>query len=223
MLFIDCSNITDCSSAMEEYSKAMKNLSLRVMVLMLRSLGLSEEDIDEVGPLRSHDEVEPVLQLNYYPPCPEPDRAMGLADHTDSSLITILHQSSCVTGLQFLHHDQSDHPQPRWVEVPPIPGALVVNVGDLSHIISNGRFHTVIHRAVVSRTRSRISVAYFCVPPAHFKVEPIQKLVNPNQGPAYRAMTWPKYLSLKKKLYNETLTSIRLPLAIKRRDDEKKV
>ncbi|KAG6474245.1 gibberellin 3-beta-dioxygenase 2-like [Zingiber officinale] len=220
-LWPNCFN--DFCSAMEEYSKGMKDLSRRVIVLMLRSLGLSEEDIDEVGPLRGHDEVEPVLQLNYYPPCPEPDRTMGLADHTDSSLITIIHQSSCVTGLQLLHHDESDNPRPQWVEVPPISGALVVNVGDLFHIISNGRFHTVIHRAIVDRTWSRISVAYFCGPLAHFKVGPIQKIVDPNQGPAYPGITWPKYLSLKKKLHNETLASIRLPLAAKRQDDEKKV
>ncbi|WOL08128.1 gibberellin 3-beta-dioxygenase 2-like [Canna indica] len=190
--------------AMEEFARLTKNLARRLMLWMLLSLGLSEEDIDRAGVLEGHDEVKPVLQLNHYPACPQPDRAMGLAEHTDSSFITILYQSSGVGGLQLLHGA-------RWVAVPPIPGALVVNVGDLSHIISNGQFESVLHRAVVNRSRARISVAYFFGPQAHMTIAPMENLVSPNRGPVYRAVTWPEYLSLKKKLYNKTLASLRLP------------
>lgn len=181
------------------------------MLLMLASLGLSEGEIDWTVPSSetTHEAAAPVIQLNSYPACPDPDRAMGLAEHTDSSLFTVLYQGS-VRGLQLLH---GNHPtrRARWVTVPPLPGALVVNVGDLSHILSNGRFQSVTHRAIVNRTQTRISVAYFYGPPAHFKISPIEKLIGPQQGPAYRAVTWPEYLTLKRRLYNQALASIRLP------------
>ncbi|KAG1335518.1 Gibberellin 3-beta-dioxygenase 1 [Cocos nucifera] len=189
----------------EEYKEVMKELAGRLMHLMLLSLGLTEEDISWAGPVRDTGDLSAVLQLNSYPVCPEPDRAMGLAAHTDSSLLTVLYQSS-TSGLQVLR------PEPaRWVTVPPLPGALVVNVGDLSHILSNGQFRSVLHRAVVNRTRHRLSVAYICGPPAHVKVSPVEKLVGPSEGPAYRAVTWSEYLGLKGKLFNKALASIKLP------------
>ncbi|XP_042471672.1 gibberellin 3-beta-dioxygenase 1-like [Zingiber officinale] len=199
----------DFCGAIEEYSRLMDDLARRLMHLMLLFLGLSDEEISWVGPLKAQHEAVPALQLNYYPRCPEPDRAMGLAEHTDSSLVTIIHQSSGVAGLQLLR-DGDGGGAARWVAVAPITGALVVIVGDLFQVMSNGRFRSVVHRAVVDRTRARISVAYFCGPPAELKISPIGKLMGSGRGPAYRGVTWPEYLRLKKKLYNEALASLRL-------------
>jgi len=193
-----------CSEVIEEYNKEMKKLAERVMQLMLLSLGLTEEDIRWVGPMKEFRHTTPVLQLNSYPACPNPERAMGLAAHTDSSLLTILYQSQ-TSGLQVLRPDDQFGPA-RWVTVPPIPGALVVNVGDLCHILSNGRFQSVLHRAMVNRTHHRISAAYICGPPAHVKVSPIARSV----GPAYRPVTWREYLGLKARLFDKALASIKV-------------
>ncbi|CAL9118103.1 unnamed protein product [Musa acuminata var. zebrina] len=192
---------------MEEYNRLIKALSGRLLRSMMLSLGLHEEDMDWAGLLSKAD---PVLQLNYYPVCPEPDRAIGIAHHTDSSFITILYQSSGESGLQLVHREDAAGPA-RWVTVPPRRGALVVNVGDLCEIVFNGRIRSVMHRAIVNRTQTRVSVAYFCGPPRQFNVAPIEKLVGPNERPAYRAMSWPEFLSLKRKLYNKTLEYLRSP------------
>nr|CAB3497385.1 unnamed protein product [Digitaria exilis] len=37
----------------------------------------------------------------------------------------------------------------RWVDVPPVTGALAVNVGDLLELVSNDRFKSAEHRVVV--------------------------------------------------------------------------
>ncbi|CAL9005025.1 unnamed protein product, partial [Prunus brigantina] len=77
----------------------MRRLGSRLMRLMLGSLGVSKEDIKWAAPKREFEYASAVLQLNSYPACPDPDRTMGLAQHTDSNLLSIVHQSN-TNGLQ---------------------------------------------------------------------------------------------------------------------------
>lgn len=71
-----------------------------------------------------------LLSCHYYPDCPEPELAIGITKHTDNSFLTIVAQDQ-TGGLQVLHENQF------WVDVVPIPGALVVNVGDFLQVCSN--------------------------------------------------------------------------------------
>ncbi|CAI0422561.1 unnamed protein product [Linum tenue] len=184
----------------------MQKLAQTLMWLMLGSLGITKEDLNWRGPKKevAAGSSSAAIQLNHYPACPDPDRAMGLAPHTDSTLLTILHQSN-TSGLQVLRDDGT-----RWVTVPPIRGGLVVHIGDLLHILSNGLCPSVVHRAVVNRDRNRISIAYLHGPPSNVRISPVQKLVGPSQPPLYRAVTWNEYLGTKAKHFNKALSSVRL-------------
>nr|GLL35182.1 gibberellin 3-beta-dioxygenase 1-like [Ipomoea trifida] len=190
----------------EEYEKEMKKLAGRMMKLILESLGVAEEDAKWAMESKGRCSA---LQLNSYPACPDPGRAMGLAEHTDSTLLTILHQNN-TSGLQVFRQSTSSGAAGAWVTVPPIPGALVINAGDLLHILSNGLYHSVLHRAVVNRSRHRISVAYLYGPPPGIKISPLQKLVAEGQPPLFRAITWSEYLRTKAKHFDKALSSVRL-------------
>ncbi|KAK2967910.1 hypothetical protein RJ640_010520 [Escallonia rubra] len=54
----------------------------------------------------------------------QPELTYGTSKHADNSFITLLLQYK-IGGRQFVHVNQ-------WVDVPPMPGALVVNIGHLS-------------------------------------------------------------------------------------------
>ncbi|OWM75246.1 gibberellin 3-beta-dioxygenase 1-like [Punica granatum] len=187
---------------MEAYQKAMKELSERLLDLILKSLGMPEEHIEWLSSVACKGRQAPstLLQLNSYPPCPDPTQATGLAPHTDSFLITILHQVGNINGLQ-VHREGTG-----WALIVPLEGALVVNVGDMLHIMSNGLFSSVLHRAVVDNTRHRLSFAYFYGPPAVSSISPIPRGCQSQ----FRSMTVREYLEMKGKDFEGALSKIRV-------------
>ncbi|KAL0323894.1 UNVERIFIED_CONTAM: Gibberellin 3-beta-dioxygenase 1 [Sesamum calycinum] len=190
----------DFCDVMDNYQKKMKSLAYKILLLLLKSLGVDEEDQQLLcSSSASLYLSESALQLNSYPTCPNPNRAVGLAPHTDSLLLTILHQND-INGLQIFQEGIG------WTPVPPVPGALIVNIGDLMHIISNARFPTVCHRVVPNETRHRFSIACFYGPPADSVVAPLSKL----QIPRFRPVTVKEYISLKSKHLEEALHLLRI-------------
>ncbi|KAL2544747.1 Gibberellin 3-beta-dioxygenase 1 [Forsythia ovata] len=185
-------------NVMDTYQKKMKSLAYQILLLILKFLDTTQEEEETIS-ITSIYGSEGALQLNSYPCCPDPNRAIGLAPHTDSLLLTILHQSE-TNGLQ-IHRNGVG-----WLSVPPISGSLVVNIGDLLHIMSNGRFPTVYHRAVPNQNRHRISIAYFYGPPADSIVGPLSKLPFPR----YRSLTVKEYISLKNKHLERALSLIKI-------------
>ena len=75
------------------------------------------------------------MLLHYYLECPQPELTLGTPQHADSDFLTVL-LTDQVRGLQVLYQNQ-------WVDVPFVPGALVVNIGDLLQVIDNIFFSTM--------------------------------------------------------------------------------
>lgn len=85
------------------------------------SVGAGLEE-DELRKAAGGDELVYLLKINYYPPCPRPDLALGVVAHTDMSFITILVPND-VQGLQAFRDG-------HWYDVKYIPNALVIHIGD---------------------------------------------------------------------------------------------
>jgi isopenicillin N synthase-like dioxygenase len=78
------------------------------------------------------------LRLVHYPWQAEAEDAPGIGAHTDYECFTLLLATG--PGLEVL--DASG----AWVDVPPVPGALVVNIGDMMEFWSGGAFVATSHR-----------------------------------------------------------------------------
>ncbi|KAG6402628.1 hypothetical protein SASPL_134830 [Salvia splendens] len=185
--------------AMDKYKQKMKSLAYNILLVMLKALGVDEEDREKLSSSFLC-QSDGALQLNSYPCCPNPSQAIGLAPHTDSLLITILHQND-TNGLQIMQEGVG------WVPIRPTPGALVVNIGNLMHILSNGAFHNMYHRVVPNETSHRFTIGYFYGPPADSVLAPLPKLPGP---PRFRAVTVKEYIGLKNKHLEKGLSFIQL-------------
>ncbi|KAF5448291.1 hypothetical protein F2P56_028841 [Juglans regia] len=114
-----------------------------------------------------HKDSEVNVRVNYYPPCPRPDLALGITPHTDASALTLLMEFDTTGGLQVLRDR-------KWVAVPWPRDTLLVNVGDILEIMSNGRLKSPWHRVVTQMDADRFSIALFYNPPSRAEIEPVR-------------------------------------------------
>lgn len=105
--------------------------------------------------------------LVYYPPQP-PDlgaEQFGVAPHTDYGGLTLVSQDD-TGGLQVKGKSG------EWVTAHPIPGTLVINIGDLMSRWTNDHFMSNPHRVVNTSGRERFSVAVFFDPSYDTVIDP---------------------------------------------------
>merc|ERR1711962_128309 len=121
------------------------------------------------------------LRSIHYPPIPDGLAArpgiVRCGEHSDYGTITLLFQDS-MGGLEVKSVEG------RWIPAQPIPGTLLVNVGDLLENLSSGRFPATRHRVTIPveefrRKSSRQSIAFFVHPDDSV-------LVSPLSGPSTR-------------------------------------
>lgn len=67
------------------------------------------------------------LRVYRYLRCPMADQMLGIDVHTDSSVLSILHQDD-VGGLQVYKDGE-------WLDAKPIPNTLIVNIGDMMQVL----------------------------------------------------------------------------------------
>ncbi|KAL5705444.1 hypothetical protein ACHQM5_023745 [Ranunculus cassubicifolius] len=169
-----------------EYCKRTREVARELLKGISESLGLEKTYIDKAMDLESCFQI---LIANLYPPCPQPELAMGMPPHSDHGLLTLLIQNQ-IGGLQLKHNG-------KWVTVNPLPNSFLVNTADHLEILSNGKYKSVIHRVVVNNNATRISLAIAHGPCSEIKVTPAPELVdNKNNPPAYVGMKYKAYIEM---------------------------
>ncbi|GMY26314.1 protein DMR6-LIKE OXYGENASE 1-like [Fagus crenata] len=166
-----------------EYAREIGVLMDRLLSLISRGLGLEKDCLK-----RKIGERPALYSLaNYYPPCPDPELTMGLPAHNDIVALTVLLQLEGVAGLQVIKDG-------KWVPVDAVPDAFVVNLADQIQVLSNGRYKSVVHRAVTNKWLPRVSVAMFYAPNNDTKIGPIEDLIVEGQPAMYRNYSYKEFM-----------------------------
>lgn len=170
----------------EEYCKRAREVAQQLLKGISESLGLEADFINEKMEVGLGSQL---LVVNLYPPCPQPAVAIGLPPHSDHGLLTLLMQNE-QDGLQVLHKG-------KWVSIAPLPNSFIVNTGDHLEILTNGKYKSVIHRAMVNKEATRISIGTAHGPPLDKIVSPALELVaEGGDRLAYRGIKYKEYLEV---------------------------
>lgn len=125
--------------ASEAYYRLMAEVAERLLAIFTVALGLPEGYfVDRTDKFHSS------LGVAHYPaqdrpPLPGQQRCGA---HRDYGILTLLHQDDAPGGLQLQASDG------EWIDVPPHPEALVVNLGDTMQLWTNKRWKSPLHRVV---------------------------------------------------------------------------
>jgi isopenicillin N synthase-like dioxygenase len=152
-----------------EYMEAMTRVGHVLVTGISLSLGL------EKSYFADHYTADPLILFRIFNYPPHPDSGLGVGEHTDYGLLTILRQDMS-GGLQVKTGSQ-------WMDVIPIPNAFVCNIGDMLDRITGGRYRSAPHRVQNLSGRDRLSFAFFFDPNFNAEVTPldINAKVNDNK------------------------------------------
>ncbi|EES04177.1 hypothetical protein BDA96_03G450100 [Sorghum bicolor] len=167
---------------LEAYSAEVRKLCRTLLAHIAETLGLAPATFGDM-----FGEAVQAVRMNFYPPCPRPELVMGLSAHSDGSAVTVLQQDMSCAGLQVRSKAGA------WVPVHPVQHALVVNLGDTLEVLTNGRYKSVEHRAVVNGEQDRLSVVTFYAPAYDVELGPLPEFVTDEAPCRYRRFNHGEY------------------------------
>ncbi len=136
-----------------EWQEHLAGVARKLLRAWALTLGAPESYFDE-----HFGEPSTLLKIVRYPGSREPEPQQGVGAHKDSGVLTLLWVEPGKGGLQV----QRDG---AWVDAPSVPGAFVVNIGEMLEYATGGYLIATNHRVVSPRfPDDRISVPYFFNP-----------------------------------------------------------
>ncbi|XAR67277.1 hypothetical protein NMG60_11001969 [Bertholletia excelsa] len=173
-----------------EYLKTSTKMVKKILETLMEHLGVTLDDsrINALIGLK-------MVNANFYPTCPNPELTVGVGRHSDMGTLTVLLQDG-IGGLYVkVEGNGGPEKQGEWMEIPPINGALVINVGDTLQILSNGRYKSAEHRVRTTSTQSRVSIPIFTIPKPTEKIGPLPQLVERDGVARYREIIFEDYMN----------------------------
>uniref|UniRef100_A0A1J3EST4 Feruloyl CoA ortho-hydroxylase 2 n=3 Tax=Noccaea caerulescens TaxID=107243 RepID=A0A1J3EST4_NOCCA len=172
-----------CRDVALEFLKSSMEMVKRVVEVLMENVGVRLEEERMNGLMGTK-----MVNMNYYPTCPSPELTIGVGRHSDMGMLTVLLQDG-IGGL-YVKLDNGE-----WADIPPIDGALVINVGDTLQILTNGRYKSAEHRVRTTNIGSRVSVPIFTAPNPSEKIGPLPEIVKRDGVARYKELLFQDYMN----------------------------
>lgn len=173
-----------------EFLEKSWKVSKALLTGLSLALGLEPDYLNQ-----AHTDIgksETLFRLLHYPPVkPDMDTKTTIraGSHSDFGTITLLLQEASTTeqivsstGLQVLDDNKDAKGNDIWHDVSSIPDTIVVNIGDLMSLWTEGRLKSAVHRVVIPggdiAKTSRYSIAHFIQPDASFRIYPFESPIT---------------------------------------------
>ena len=141
-----------------EWSRRLGVLAERLLGALWLGLDLTGDDLERfLG-----DRPMSLTKFIHYPATPP--GAAGVNAHHDTGFLTVLSPGS-TPGLQV------QNPDGDWIDVPLVPGSLVVNLGESMQAMTGNYLLATPHRVI--SCEERYSTAYFCGPSLEAPLDPL--------------------------------------------------
>ena len=145
------------------WEDSLSQLSLRLMRAWAQSLGAAP-DVFDAGFATN---PSTLIKIVRYPGKPDVASRQGVGSHKDFGVLTLLWVEDGKAGLQVERDGE-------WIDAPPVPGAFIVNIGELLEVATNGYLKATVHRVVSPEPGDdRISVPFFYGPALDAAIPPI--------------------------------------------------
>ncbi|MBA0758951.1 hypothetical protein Gotri_021899 [Gossypium trilobum] len=112
-----------------QYLKTSHEMVRKLLEALLGNLGAELDDSKIDGFIGKK-----MVNMNFYLTCPNPELTIGVRHHSDMDTLTILLQDG-IGGLYIkVPKDVNMEKKGEWVEIPPISGALIINISDMLQV-----------------------------------------------------------------------------------------
>ena len=175
-----------------KYYRAMEDLAASLMKGFTLALDLPLDFFEDK--MKGHCSAMRTLNYPHVNPDLIEEGQLRASVHTDYGILTILRQDNAPGGLQV----QNRHTK-EWINVPQIPNAFVINLGDLMSRWTNDRWTSTPHRVVppprnIDGSTRRQSIAFFVNIRANEEVSVLPSCIEEGKEPKYPPINAMKFL-----------------------------
>jgi isopenicillin N synthase-like dioxygenase len=169
---------------MKAHMRHRTALTQRMVRAFALSLDLPETYFDEMFRFPGG-----TMIFNYYPERDGrtlPTGQWNFSPHTDYGAFTLLLQDS-LGGLE------ARNSAGEWIDVPPVEGTFVVNLGDMFQMWTNDVYVSTLHRVTNSSGKARISVPFFNYPHGQTVIQCLESCCGPDNPPRHQPVIAEEY------------------------------
>ncbi|WP_305094698.1 isopenicillin N synthase family oxygenase [Prescottella sp. R16] len=141
-----------------EWSGQAQDAGLRLIRGWARSLGAPADFFDA-----AFADPDPLLKIARYPGHDGSVTGQGVGSHKDVGALTLLYPEPTSTGFQVETSIRGGGT--AWLDVAPLPGHLLVNIGELLEVATGGYLKATVHRVLPPPAGTdRVSLPFFLNP-----------------------------------------------------------